>query len=70
MKEKEMLVIGNIIAKVIQGLRISKKSLGIKFDQEKKISTRKQIINKTKEIKKLKKEVLFLCKKFPIKKTY
>lgn len=70
MKEKEMLIIGNIIAKVIQGLQISKKNLGIKFDQEKKISTRKQIIDKTKDIKKLKKEVLSLCKKFPIKKTY
>lgn len=70
MKEKEMQIIGKIIFKVIDGLSKSKNKMGILLGQEKKTLIRKQIIRNTKVISDLKKEVLFLCKKFPVKKVY
>lgn len=70
MKEKEMQIIGKIIFKIIDGLSKSKNKMGILLGQEKKSSTRKQIIRNTKVISDLKKDVLLLCKKFPVKKVY
>lgn len=70
MKEKEMQIIGKIIFKIIDGLSKSKNKMGILLGQEKKSSTRKQIIRNTKIVSDLKKDVLLLCKKFPVKKVY
>lgn len=70
MKEKEMRLIGEIIFKAISELSLIKKNLKIGTDEEKKLAVRKKIINKSKEIKKLKKTVLTLCKRFPIRKSY
>lgn len=70
MKEKEMQYIGKIISKIIAALSESKNKMGITHVQEKKISIRKQIIRNTKIILDIKKEVLLLCKKYPVKKVY
>jgi len=70
MKEKEMQYIGKMIFKIINGLSESKNKMGITFVQEKKISIRKQIIKNTKIILDIKKKVLLLCKKYPVKKVY
>jgi glycine/serine hydroxymethyltransferase len=65
MKEKEMELIGNWIAKVINEI----KGYEMPDDKDAKNEAiqkfRKEIV-KNQEIKKIKKEVVELCKKFPL----
>jgi glycine hydroxymethyltransferase len=70
MKEKEMIVIAQIIDQVVKGLQNSKKTLNVSQKQEMKSDIRKKIIEKTKIISTLKKRVYKLCNKFPLKKIY
>ncbi len=70
MGKKESKKIGRLIAKIVNALSRTKKKLGIDDRKERKKSVRKEIIQKTKEVKEVKKEVLELCRKFPIKKLY
>jgi len=70
MKELEMKKIGLWINEVIKDVGRIKKEMKIEFEQEKKAATRKEIISQSKKIKEVKKQVLALCKKFPIKKQY
>ncbi len=70
MGKRESKKIGRLIAKIVNALSRTKKKLGIDDRKERKKSIRKEIIQKTKELKEVKKEVLELCRKFPIKKLY
>ncbi len=70
MKEKEMVKIANWINDILEEVFQLKKEMKISFDEEKKISTRKNIIKKCQMVKKIRLQVKDLCKKFPIKKTY
>ena len=70
MKEKEMVKIAGLISELTDAISQTKKRLGVTREEEKKRKVRKQIIRNTKVISDLKKEVLLLCKKFPVKKVY
>lgn len=70
MKEKEMKKIAKFINLVINDLSVIKKKMKVNFDEEKKLVVRKKIINQSKMIKLVKKEVKKLCQQFPIKKIY
>lgn len=70
MKETEMKKIGLWINEVIEDVAKIKKEMKIEFEQEKKATIRKEIIARSKKIKEVKKQVLALCKKFPIKEQY
>ena len=71
MRKKEMREIGKIISIATQLLLRAKKDLKINKEKEKERRTRKALIKHiSPELKKLKKEIICLCKKFPIKKEY
>jgi glycine/serine hydroxymethyltransferase len=70
MKEKEMRLIAGWINTVVADIAETKKKMGVTFDQEKKKSTRDEIIAKTKSLKQIQTAVKQLCKRFPIKNTY
>ncbi len=70
MKETEMKKIGLWINEVIEDVAKIKKEMKIEFEQEKKATIRKEIIARSKKVKEVKKQVLALCKKFPIKEQY
>jgi len=70
MKEKEMEKIGKWINEVVEDVARIKKEMNVEFDQEKQAVVRKEIIAKSKKIKEVKKMVVALCKKFPIKDQY
>ena len=62
----------NTTSEKLNTLEISdgKKEMKVEFELEKKAATRKEIIARSKKIKEVKKQVLALCKKFPIKEQY
>ena len=68
MKEKEMEQIGNFIADIVDDMSKIKKQESIDFEQEKKKTVRQELILKSKEVSKVKQEVLTLTKRFPVKK--
>ena len=69
LKEKETKQIAKWIDQTINIIKNEKEKQHIDFDQEKKKEIRKQLIlNSKKDLEKIKKEVLLLCKKFPINK--
>ena len=70
MKEKEMKQIASLINRVISQVSQVKKDKKIDFDQEKKKKVREEIIEECSEIENVKKEVLNLCKNFPVKSQY
>ena len=70
MKEQETKLIADFMIKVIKDVSRIKKEMGIGFDAEKKSDIRKQIIEKSQEIKKAREEIKKLCSKFPLKKEY
>ncbi|MDP2927158.1 MAG: serine hydroxymethyltransferase [bacterium] len=70
MKEKEMKLIAKFIDSVLKGLSETKKKMGLAMEQEKKKDIRKKIIKATAAIPQIKKQVLVLCRRFPIPKTY
>lgn len=70
MKEPEMKKIGLWINEVVEDVSRIKKEMKIEFEQEKKAVVRQKIIARSKKIKEVKKQVLALCKKFPIKERY
>jgi glycine hydroxymethyltransferase len=70
MKEKEMKQITGFINEVISGLEETKKKLGFTFEQERKRDIRQQIVQNTKIIPQIQKEVKALCKLFPMPDSY
>jgi glycine hydroxymethyltransferase len=70
MKEKQMEQIAGWIAQVLNDISQIKKELKVSFEQEKKKEIREKIINKSREIKKVKILVKKLSQRFPIKKSY
>jgi len=67
LKEKDMKQIAKWINQVITIIKTEKEKQKLTFDQEKKKENRiKLISNCQKELNKIKKEVLLLCKKYPI----
>ena len=70
MKEKEMKVIARVMNETINEVAKTKERMKIDMEQEKKRSIRQQILAETKSLGKLQKEILTLCKRFPIKKVY
>ncbi|GIW62444.1 MAG: serine hydroxymethyltransferase [Patescibacteria group bacterium] len=71
LKEKEMKLISEIIFKVISLGSKLKKELKLKDEQERKAVYRNNIISKAKpELLRLRQEVIKLCRKFPIPKSY
>lgn len=71
MGKKEMKKIGSLISQVIEALAKAKKKLNIDDKSERKRSVRKKVIKYAgKTIKEVKKQVLELCRRFPIKKVY
>ncbi len=66
LKEKEIKQIAKWINQTIDIIKNEKEKQNIDFEKEKKKEIRKQLIaNSKKELDKIKKEVLLLCKKFP-----
>lgn len=70
MKEAEMEKIGDWITAVVEDIVKIKKDKDLKFEQEKKGSVRRELIAASKEVKRVKKEVVALCEKFPVPNTY
>jgi glycine hydroxymethyltransferase len=69
LKEKEMKQLAKLIDQVISIISKEKEKLEISFEQEKKKEIRTKIIsNCKKDLNKIKKEILQICKKFPINK--
>ncbi len=70
LKEKDMEVIAYCMNEIANAILETKMKMKIKDDQEKDRELRAQIINKTPVIKAMKKRILELCKKHPVKMTY
>ncbi len=70
MKEPEMVKIAGWITSVIEDVAKIKKEQGIKFDQEKKKSVRKKLVEASTQVKQVKQAVTQLCQDFPVKPTY
>lgn len=70
MKEKEMKKIAAWLHEIVKGLQETKEKLNIGLEQEKSKDTRKQLIEKTKILREINKEVKTLCKRFPIRESY
>lgn len=70
MAEKEMRLIADHIRNVVESLKKTKDRLKITQDDERKKELRKLLISKTPLIKKIKKNVVALCNKFPVKEEY
>ncbi len=70
MKEQEMKKIARLISKVVEVTRKTKEKLDITFEQEKKKEIRRKIVQQALVLKKIRKEVLELCRRFPLKKVY
>jgi len=70
MGEVQMKKVALWMGQVIKDVAKIKKDLKITFEQERKKDTRDKIVAKSKVIKKVRKEIASLCKKFPIKKRY
>ncbi len=70
MKEKEMKQIASFMDVLVENLLETKKVLKLTSDDEKRKETRKKLIESLRSVPSLKKEVLLLCKKFPVKETY
>lgn len=70
MKEKEMILIGNWIADIIDEVAEIKKNLGFGFSEEKKRANRQLIIKKSKRIREIFPAVRKLCRKFPVPNVY
>ncbi|NTU73408.1 serine hydroxymethyltransferase [Candidatus Roizmanbacteria bacterium] len=70
LEEKEMKLIAKWIDEVTKAVAETKELLKVTAEEEKKKSVRKNIIEKTKKLKAIKKEVLALCKKFPLPTEY
>ena len=70
MKEREMKKIARLISKVVEVTRKTKEKLDITFEQEKKKEIRRKIVQQALVLKKIRKEVLELCRRFPLKKVY
>ncbi|MAG44310.1 hypothetical protein CL633_00245, partial [bacterium] len=68
MGSREMKLIGKWIASILAEVAEIKIFMNISNEQEKKEKIRKKIINNSKIIIKIKKQVKVLCKKFSIKK--
>ncbi len=70
LKEKEMKKLAKLINQTIKIISQEKEKLKIDFEQEKKKEVRTKIILNCKaKLNKIKKEVLQICKKFPMKKS-
>lgn len=70
MKEPQMQKIAKFMDETITAVSQTKVKLNMNEENEKKRVNRKKIIEGTKELAGIKKEVLALCKKFPLKKIY
>jgi len=70
MKIAQMKKVAKFMDRVISDVARIKEEKGITLQQEKKKVFRKEIINKSKEVKAVRKEVAALCKKFPVIKEY
>ncbi len=70
MGNREMKKIARFISEVIEDLSKLKALMGVEDRKERKRAIREKIISKSKAVKKVKKEVLELCKKFSIKEVY
>lgn len=70
MKEKDMIQIAKLINKLTNEISLTKTRMKITRDEEKKRKVRKNIINNTKIVSALKKEVLQMCKRYPVKRVY
>jgi len=70
MKEKEMVLIAKFISELTLAVSETKKKLGITLEDERKRSIRAQIIKNTEVITAIRKKVLGICKRFPVKKFY
>ncbi len=70
MKEGEMKIVSDSMMAVLNDISKIKKEMGIKFEQEKKSDTRKKIIERSGEVKRVREEIKNLCSRFPLKKEY
>lgn len=70
MKEEEVKKIASHMSTTIKALVETKKKLGYSSVDEKKRVVRDEIIEKTSEVQKVKKQVLSLCKSFPLLNEY
>ncbi|MFO0703278.1 MAG: serine hydroxymethyltransferase [Patescibacteria group bacterium] len=70
MKTKEMKLIAKWLAEIAKDLGAIAKDLGYDIEGQKKPDARSQIVAKSKAIKTIRKEVLALCKAFPIPEIY
>lgn len=70
MKEKEMRLIAEWIRTVIEDTAVTKKKMGVTFEEEKKKDTRNKIVVQTKSIKIILAQVKKICRRFPIKNAY
>lgn len=70
MKEKEMKKIAQVIHNVIADISATKARLKITSTEERKSETRNTIIQKSKAIAHVRKQISALCKQFPIKSSY
>lgn len=70
MEWDQMRQIGQMIYQVVDGLVQAKVELGFKYEDERKAATRARIIESTRAIPSVKRGVLALCDRFPIKEAY
>ena len=70
MKEREMKKIAKCMNDIAVGLLEMKQKMNISDLDEKKKEIRAMLVAKTPVIKRVKKEILEMCKKYPVRLTY
>ncbi|MBI1863314.1 serine hydroxymethyltransferase [Candidatus Microgenomates bacterium] len=70
MKEADMKPIAKAMHETVTAVAATKKKLGFSYEDERKKSVRIELFEKTPELKKIRKDILALCKKFPLLDSY
>lgn len=70
MREAQMKIIAKAIGDTVAALSETKERLGVNSKEERDKKTRQQLVAKTPELGQIKKKILVLCRKFPLKKVY
>ncbi len=70
MKEKQLEKVGSWIAAVVEDVARIKQENELEFEDEKKRPVRKEIIDQSQQVDRVRRKVMELCEKFPIKTEY
>lgn len=70
MKERDMKLVAQAMLETVTAVAEAKKKLGFSYEDERKKSIRLELFENAPELKKIRKDIMSLCKKFPLLDSY